>query len=578
MSYKYEWLYEALSSRDSPVNRSMANLSQCLDDLPMGSRWPAAPPDLYSEAQRLALEELLSGGPEALRGFLLREKVPGFLSEPEVREILSSTAAVPCGEDEVSVSASVDCSSVTYYPEISDVEPPLLELGWPAFSAGSYRGATRVDVHFQPGFGETIYSCKEAARSLIKAAREVIAVVMDSFTDNDIFRDIHEACRKRRVPAYILLDEAQLPHFLTMCLNLGVSIENEPLMRVRTLTGNNYYTRSGAKIVGKAREKFLLADGVKVATGSYSFTWMDGKLNSSNMLVLNGQVVEKFDLQFRILYAQSKPINSKLISSIRNRLATAKLTCDPLLNNLLHLEMAKLSSTPKRINAEAKPAWDRNCDLSTKVKAIEDDSNCEIISGFKETSSIATQTDPWVGWRTLKAMDAATQTNVSTSTAGTQTSVLARVASTQTMVFSRSMTTQTASVPESSAGYSQTMSKSSTPKLSSSSFTSLSSSSSASTTSTSSNTSIRSSEITGNGLSLSEYPTRDSFKKLTKERQYHYTSIRSKLDHMVSILSRRNRLANTFFTCQPTGYGLQRSVMHTSMLNLRDGARFTHNM
>ncbi|KAG8565329.1 hypothetical protein GDO81_012810 [Engystomops pustulosus] len=565
---------------------AMANLSQCLDDFSLGSRWPATPPDLYSEAQRLALEELLSGGPEALRLFLQREKVPGFLSEPEVREILSSAATVQCGEDEVSVSASMDCSSVTYFPEISDVEPPLLELGWPAFSAGSYRGATRVDVHFQPGFGETIYSCKEAARSLIKAAREVIAVVMDSFTDNDIFRDIHEVCRKRRVPVYILLDEAQMPHFLTMCQNLGVSIENEQLMRVRTLTGNNYYTRSGAKIVGKAREKFLLVDGLKVATGSYSFTWMDGKLNSSNMIVLNGQVVEKFDLQFRILYAQSKPISTKLISSIRNHpISLAKMTCNPaalrnpLLSSLLHLEMSKLSSTPKRNNADAKPMWDRNCDLSKNVKAFDDDlmQNCEIISGLKETLSVSTQTEPWEGQRTAKAMDAATQTNVSTSTAGTQTAVLARVASTQTSVFSRSITTQTTNVPETSSASHQTTSTSKTTRLSSSSFTSSSSSSSSmSSTSTGSNTSLRSSDITGSGLNLSDYSMRDSFKKLAKDRQVHYTSIRSKLDHMVSILSRKNRFANTFYACEPTSYGLQRTIMHSSMFNLRDGARFAH--
>ncbi|CAI9575885.1 unnamed protein product [Staurois parvus] len=520
----------------------MANLSQCLDDItPLGSRWPAAPPDLYSEAQRLALEELVSGGPEALRGFLHRERVPGFLSEPEVGEILDVASSLQCGEEEVSVSASVDCSSVTYFPEISDVEPPLLELGWPAFSAGSYRGATRVEVHFQPGFGETIYSCKEAVRALIKGAREVIAVVMDSFTDNDIFRDIHEACRKRRVPAYILVDESQLPHFLTMCQNLGILIETEQNMRVRTLTGNNYYTRSGAKIVGKAHEKFLLVDGLKVATGSYSFTWMDGKLNSSNVVLLSGQIVEKFDLQFRILYAQSKPISTKLLMSIRNAAVTTdKVSCalpaqrKPLLTNLLQLEIAKLSSTPKRVAVETK-------------------------------TTLETDT----------GKDAATQTNVNTSTAGTQTAILSRMASTQTVTFSRSATTQTTQVQEPSTELSKTSTVSTVARLSSSSTTSSSSSSSASTTSTASDTSIRSSS----GLHHSDYTMRDSFKKLGKDRQLHYTSIRSKLDHMVSILSRRNRLTSSYFNCEPTPYGFQRrDVMHSSLLNLRDGVRFAPHM
>ncbi|XP_072259815.1 protein FAM83D [Pyxicephalus adspersus] len=553
----------------------MANLSQCLDDFPtLGSRWPAAPPDLYSEAQRLALEELVSGGPEALRGFLQRERVPGFLSEPEVGEILSAASTLQCGEEEVSVSASVDCSSVTYFPEISDVEPPLLELGWPGFSAGSYRGATRVEVHFQPGFQETIYSCKEAARALIKGAKEVIAVVMDSFTDNDIFRDMHEACRKRRVPVYILVDESQLLHFLTMCQNLGVSIEAEPYMRVRTLTGNNYYTRSGAKIVGKAREKFLLVDGLKVATGSYSFTWMDGKLNSSNIVVLGGQIVEKFDLQFRILYAQSKPVSTKILMSIRKCSVTNVLAAQrkPFLANLLQLEKAKLSSTPKRGAAETKTALEKDVGTPGKVRASDEDwlHNCEIISGLKETESVATQTEPCDGWWNHRGVDATTQTNVLTSTAGTQTAVSARIASTQTVMVSRSATTQTNQVEEQSTGLSKTTSVSSTARLSSSSTSSTSSSSSASTASTGSNTSISSS----GGFNRSDYTMRDSFQKLGKDRQIHYTSIRSKLDHMVSILSRRNRFTSSFLNCEPPAYGLRRDAMHSSLLNLRDGVRF----
>ncbi|KAM9296060.1 protein FAM83D [Gastrophryne carolinensis] len=558
----------------------MANLSQCLDELPLGSRWPAAPPDLYSEAQRLALEELLSGGPEALRLFLQRERVAAFLSEPEVSHILGSASALHCPEDDVSVSASVDCSSVTYFPEISDVEPPLLELGWPAFSAGSYRGATRVDVHFQPGYGETIYSCKEAARALIKAAREVIAVVMDSFTDNDIFRDIHEACRKRRVPAYILVDESQLPHFLTMCHNLGVSLETEQNMRVRTLTGNNYYTRGGSKIVGQAHEKFLLVDGLKVATGSYSFTWMDGKLNSSNLVVLNGQVVEKFDYQFRILYAQSKPVGSKLLSSIRatamapdNLPYSLAVQKKPLLLSLLQMDKAKCSSTPKRMTVETK-ALEK--DLGT-AKAPDDDwlQNCDIISGLKETKSIATQTDLTNGSWNLRGVDASTQTKVLSSTAATQTAVMVRMASTQTMVFSRAATTQTTEVRESGIGCSQTRRPSSTARLSDSSTSSTSSSSSAaSTASTGSNASIRSSSTMSSRIGYGDRPIGDCIQKLSKDRQYHYTSIRSKLDHMVSILSKRNRFTSPFLNCEPAGYGLQHNVMHGSLLNLRDGVRF----
>lgn len=46
---------------------------------------------------------------------------------------------------------------------------------------------------------------------------QVIAVVMDVFTDVDIFRDLLDAGFKRRVSVYILLESTMLPHFLAMC-------------------------------------------------------------------------------------------------------------------------------------------------------------------------------------------------------------------------------------------------------------------------------------------------------------------------------------------------------------------------
>ncbi|NXV22773.1 FA83D protein, partial [Cepphus grylle] len=118
----------------------------------------------------------------------------------------------------------------------------------------------------------------------------MIALVMDSFTDTDIFKDLLEACSQRQVKAYILLDQSSFSHFLKMCKDLGVDLEQEKLMRVRTLTGKTYYT---------------------------SFTWTDGKLNSSNILILSGPAVAHFDLEFRILYARSKPINLKELPSFQ---------------------------------------------------------------------------------------------------------------------------------------------------------------------------------------------------------------------------------------------------------------------
>ncbi|NXR18590.1 FA83D protein, partial [Cinclus mexicanus] len=118
----------------------------------------------------------------------------------------------------------------------------------------------------------------------------MIALVMDSFTDTDIFTDLLEACRQRQVKVYILLDQSSFSHFLKMCKDLGVDLEQEKLMRVRIIMGSTYCT---------------------------SFTWTDGKLNSSNILILSGPAVAHFDLEFRILHSRSKPINLKEFSSCK---------------------------------------------------------------------------------------------------------------------------------------------------------------------------------------------------------------------------------------------------------------------
>lgn len=46
---------------------------------------------------------------------------------------------------------------------------------------------------------------------------QVIAVVMDMFTDVDIFKDLLDAGFKRKVGVYIILDETNVKHFLQMC-------------------------------------------------------------------------------------------------------------------------------------------------------------------------------------------------------------------------------------------------------------------------------------------------------------------------------------------------------------------------
>ncbi|KAM9590114.1 protein FAM83D [Trichechus inunguis] len=555
-----------------------------LDELPDLCLSPCGPPnpaELYSEARRLALEELVTGGPDAFASFLRRERLGRFLNPDEVRAILR--AAERPGEEgaatwaEDSFGSSHDCSSGTYFPEQSDLEPPLLELGWPAFYKGAYRGATRVEAHFQSrGAGAVAggpYGCKDALRQQLRSAREVIAVVMDVFTDIDIFRDLQEICRRQGVAVYILLDQALLSQFLDMCMDLKVHPEQEKLMTVRTITGNIYYARSGTKIVGKVHEKFTLIDGIRVATGSYSFTWTDGKLNSSNLVILSGQVVEHFDLEFRILYAQSTPISSKLLSNFRisskfDHLVEHKPPSKELtLGNLLRLRLARLSSTPKKTDLEPEVptegrAETRRHDSESSTIGEEDYLNShkdELES--RRATDVATQTEPREEMPTVHGSDMGTQTRISTASNGTQTTVATRVASSQTTIWSKSATTQT-DVDENILFSQGTQSKEGSPvsKMSVSTSSSLKSSSSLSSqgsvaSSTGSQTSMRATDFHNPGypkyLSTPHLDLclRDSFRNLDKERQFHFAGIRSRLNHMLAMLSRR-----TFFTENYLGF------------------------
>nr|XP_020011931.1 protein FAM83D [Castor canadensis] len=566
----------------------MALQTEVLDELPVACLSPCGPPnptELFSEARRLALEELVARGPDAFAAFLRRERLGRFLNPDEVHDVLCSAerpgeegAAAAAAED--SFGSSHDCSSGTYFPEQSDLEPPLLELGWPAFYQGAYRGATRVEAHFQPrgaGAGGP-YGCKDALRQQLRSAREVIAVVMDVFTDIDIFRDLQEICRKQGVAVYILLDQALLSHFLDMCMDLKVHPEQEKLMTVRTITGNIYYARSGTKIVGKVHEKFTLIDGIRVATGSYSFTWSDGKLNSSNLVILSGQVVEHFDLEFRILYAQSKPISSKLLSSFRisgkfDHLVDWKPQSKELtLGNLLRMRLARLSSTPKKTHpsleapVEGKGGTKRHDSESSTIS--EEDyfhSHKDELEDNKAVN-VATQTESGEEPAVVSVSEAGTQTSSSTTCAGTQTAVSTRAASSQTMVWSRATTTQTD--PEEIGLLSQgTQSKEGSPvsKMSVSRSSSLKSSSSLSSqgsvaSSVGSHTSLRATDLHNPGypkylgIPQLDLCLRDSFRNLNQERQFLFTGIRSRLNHMLTMLSKRTVFTENYLSFSPGNY------------------------
>ncbi|XP_052006677.1 protein FAM83B-like isoform X2 [Xyrauchen texanus] len=127
---------------------------------------------------------------------------------------------------------------------------------------------------------------------------------MDIFTDVDIFKELVDAS-VRGVPVYILLDHDYFKSFLTMVEKQDVQIQKLRNMRVRTVKGQEYCCRSGAKFHGRMGQKFILFDCQTAFFGSYSFMWSYEKINLSIMQVITGKLVETYDEEFRTLYARS---------------------------------------------------------------------------------------------------------------------------------------------------------------------------------------------------------------------------------------------------------------------------------
>ncbi|GCB76571.1 hypothetical protein scyTo_0019161 [Scyliorhinus torazame] len=91
---------------------------------------------------------------------------------------------------------------------------------------------------------------------------------MDEFTDQNIFEDLTEACYRRRIPVYIILDEGNLKYFLEMCKKMELSELMVRYLRVRSIAGIGLYFEPGY-IKGDLNQKFMIVDGDKVLSGSY---------------------------------------------------------------------------------------------------------------------------------------------------------------------------------------------------------------------------------------------------------------------------------------------------------------------
>lgn len=266
----------------------------------------------HNEAARLATDALLELGEKEYRRVLDEERELSFLSPLEIRYI-TQHAAKACSDSNGSGpnerdfgdgDAVSELTSGTYFPMMSDEEPPMLELGWPEPPARY--GPSETQIYFQR---DKSHNMKDLIRSLINKAKKVIALVMDVFTDVDLLCDLMEASNKRKVPVYILLDEKNLASFTDMCSAVDIQYSHLNHMRIRTVCGDTYCTKSGKKFSGQVLEKFMIIDCEEVIAGSYSFTWLSAQVHSNMMMHFSGRITDSFDREFRCLYADSQVID-----------------------------------------------------------------------------------------------------------------------------------------------------------------------------------------------------------------------------------------------------------------------------
>ncbi|XP_078086346.1 protein FAM83H [Mustelus asterias] len=268
---------------------------------------PGHVPPHYKEYYRIAIDILTEEGIDAYYQFLADEKEVDFLSSTEIEHINKhmKKPTVPIDELEFMQGDYTESdSSGTYWPVHTDIAAPALDLGWP--DSHMCRGPSDVTIFVHPPAPDTL-SIKEEVRRLIRSATQVIAIVMDVFTDIDLFAEVLEAA-SHGIPVYLLLDQLFSHHFLDMVKKCKVNLSYVQFLRVRTLAGSTYTCKSGMSFTGNMIERFMLVDCNAVLCGSYSFMWSFEKIHRSIVQRFQGELVAIFDEEFRILFAQSNPL------------------------------------------------------------------------------------------------------------------------------------------------------------------------------------------------------------------------------------------------------------------------------
>ncbi|KAM8739111.1 protein FAM83H isoform 1-T3 [Acanthopagrus schlegelii] len=343
----------------------MARRSQCSStgDNPLD---PNYLPPHYREEYRLAIDALVEEDLDGYYQFLQKADVVDFLSSTEIQYIqdLVQVPQLSNLPEQRFLDTVGDGSSDTYWPIHSDLDAPGLDLGWPQMH--HLIGPTEVTTLVNPPEPD-MPSIKEQARRLIKNAQQVIAIAMDMFTDVDIFHDILNAAM-RNVAVYILLDEQNAHHFINMVSNCRVNLQCIQFLRVRTVSGITYHCRSGKSFQGQMMDRFLLTDCRAVLSGNYSFMWSFEKLNRCMAHLFLGQLVSTFDEEFRILFAQSKPLVIENVHAPMGDYSLLQKRQYPSERTSLYREPRK--PDPAHLEDWARHSYDDRMDVDWRMKPL----------------------------------------------------------------------------------------------------------------------------------------------------------------------------------------------------------------
>lgn len=161
----------AMLSGRKPLGKLAARLEE------VKNPWrPTAALELsHNETARLAMDALLESGENEYHRVLADERELNFLSQLEIQFISEHGAKTDSSEN--GFNGAGDCgegdtvselTSGTYFPMMSDEEPPMLELGWPEVS--NRYGASETQIYFQRDKTQNV---KDLIRSLISKAKKV---------------------------------------------------------------------------------------------------------------------------------------------------------------------------------------------------------------------------------------------------------------------------------------------------------------------------------------------------------------------------------------------------------------------